>query len=104
MLSKLNQRVTLEAQTLTPDGAGGYGASWDTIALVWAAIEPVSGADVFGPDASESRVRTRITIRRRTDVLAGMRVNANGRVFQIKAVLDKGPRVQFLTLVTEQIG
>ena len=104
MLSQLNQRVTLEAQTLNPDGAGGYAASWEAIALVWAAIEPTSAADVYGPDATESRVRTRIVIRRRTDVIAGMRLNANGRVFQIKSVLDDGPRAQFLTLLTEQIG
>ena len=104
MLSKLAQRATLEAQTLTPDGAGGYSGSWDAIALVWAAIEPIAGADVYGPDTTESRVRYRITIRRRTDVIAGMRVTANGRVFRITAVLDDGPRTQFLTLLTEQIG
>jgi SPP1 family predicted phage head-tail adaptor len=104
MLSKLTQRATLEAHTLVPDGAGGYSASWDAIALVWCAIEPTTGADVFGPDAIESRVRTRMVIRRRTDVSAGMRVTANGRVFRIEAVLDDGPRAQFLTLLTEQIG
>jgi SPP1 family predicted phage head-tail adaptor len=104
MISKLTQRVTLEAQTLTPDGGGGYAASWDAFALVWAAIEPLSGADVYGPDASEARVRYRLTIRRRSDVIAGMRVNANGRVFEIRALQDDGARSQFLTLLTEQIG
>ena len=104
MLSSLNRWVTLEAQTLTPDGGGGYSASWDAVATVWAAIEPVSGAEVFGPDANEARVRYRIAIRRRTDVSAGMRVNDGGRLFAIKAVLDDGPQSQFLTLMTEQIG
>jgi SPP1 family predicted phage head-tail adaptor len=104
MLSTLNQRAALEGQTLAPDGGGGYSESWQTIAFVWAAIEPTSGADVFGPDASESRVRMRIVIRRRSDVFAGMRLTANGRVFHIHAVLDDGPRSQFFTLLTEQIG
>ena len=104
MLSQLNRRVALEAQTLAPDGGGGYSASWDTIATVWAAIEPFSGADVFGPDASEARVRYRITIRRRSDVLAGMRVNDSGRLFAINAVLDDGPQAQFLTMLTEKVG
>ena len=104
MLSKLAQRATLEARRLTPDGAGGYSATWDAVALIWCAIEPVSGANVFGPDATESRVRYRITIRRRSDVIAGMRVTASGREFYIKSVLDDGPRAQFLTLLTEQIG
>src|SRR5256885_16414134 len=104
MLSQLNRRVVLEAQTLNPDGGGGYSASWDTIATVWAAIEPLSGADVFGPDASEARVKYRITIRRRSDVPAGMRVNDGGRLFAIHAVLDDGPQSQFLTLLTEKVG
>ena len=104
MLSQLNRRVTLEAQTLTSDGGGGYSASWDTFAMVWAAIEPVSGGDVFGPDASEARVKYRVTIRRRADVFAGMRVNDGGRLFAIHAILDDGPQSQFLTLMTEKVG
>lgn len=104
MLSTLDRRVTLEAQTLTPDGGGGYSASWNQLATVWAAIEHITGADVFGPDAAEARVKYRVTIRRRTDVLTGMRVNDNGRVFTITAVLDDGPQAQFLTLMTEKIG
>jgi SPP1 family predicted phage head-tail adaptor len=104
MLSQLNRRVTLEAPTLNSDGGGGYSASWNTVATVWAAIEPVSGTDVFGPDATEARVKYRITIRRRSDVLAGMRVNDGGRLFAIHAVLDDGPQSKFFTLLTERIG
>ena len=104
MLSQLNRRVALEAQTLTPDGGGGYSGGWNTVATIWAAIEPVSGADVFGPDASEARVKYRIAIRHRGDVFAGMRVNDNGRLFAIKSVLDDGLQSQFLMLMTEKIG
>ena len=104
MLSQLNQRAVIEAQTLVPDGAGGYSASWTSIATVWAAIEPVSGGDVFGPDANESRVRTSIVIRRRTDITAGMRVRIGSRAFLIHAILDDGPRAQFITLLTEEIA
>jgi SPP1 family predicted phage head-tail adaptor len=104
MLSKLNQRAALQALALTPDGGGGYSATWTTFATVWAAIEPVSGNDVFGPDADESRARYRTTIKRRADVVAGQRITAGGRTFAIRAVLDDGPQSQFLTLLTETIG
>jgi SPP1 family predicted phage head-tail adaptor len=104
MLSQLNRRVALEAPALNSDGGGGYSASWNTVATVWAAIEPLSGADVFGPDVSEARVKYRIAIRRRADVFAGMRVNDGGRLFAIKAVLDDGPQSQFFTLLAEKIG
>ena len=104
MLSRLNQRAALQSLALTPDGGGGYSATWQTFATVWATIEPVSGSDVFGPDADESRTRYRITIKRRSDVAAGQRVSASGRSFAIRAVLDGGPQSQFLTLLTETIG
>ncbi|HEY4113828.1 MAG TPA: phage head closure protein [Rhizomicrobium sp.] len=104
MLSKLNQRVALQSLALTPDGGGGYSATWTTFATVWASIEPLSGNDVFGPDADESRTRYRITIKRRTDVVAGQRITASGRSFAIRAALDDGPQAQFLTLMTEVIG
>ena len=104
MLSQLNQRASLQAQALAPDGGGGYSATWDTFATVWTAIEPISGADVFGPDTNESRVRYRLTLRRRTDVAAGMRVRVGQSAFVIRAVLDDGPLSQFMTLLTEEIG
>ncbi|HEX3653730.1 MAG TPA: phage head closure protein [Rhizomicrobium sp.] len=104
MLSQLNRRVALETQTLTPDGGGGYSGGWSTVATVWAEIEPISGSDVFGPDAGEALVKYRVAIRRRTDVIAGMRVNDGGRLFIIRAVLDEGPQSQFLTLLAEKIG
>ena len=59
---------------------------------------------MFSPDASEAHVKYRITIRRRADVVAGMRVNDGGGLFAINAVLDDGPQAQFLTLTTEKIG
>jgi SPP1 family predicted phage head-tail adaptor len=104
MLSTLNQRGVIEAQTLVPDGAGGYSASWTTVANAWVSLEPMSGADVFGPDASESRVRHRIVLRRLDGVAAGQRVRIGARAFLIRALLDEGREAQFLTLVTEEIG
>ena len=104
MLSELNQRVTLEQETLVPDGAGGYLATWNVIASIWASIEPLTGSDVFGPDATESRVRYHVTIRRRGDVIAGMRIRKGSRAFLIRAVLDEGAQSQFLNLLTEETG
>ncbi|HEY8698476.1 MAG TPA: phage head closure protein [Rhizomicrobium sp.] len=104
MLSSLNQRGVIEAQTLTPDGAGGYSASWTTVANAWVSLEPMSGAEMFGPDASESRVRHRIVLRRLDGIAAGMRVKIGARAFLIRALLDDGPQSQFLRLMTEEIG
>ncbi len=103
MIGELNQRASIAARTLTPDGGGGFSESWDTIANVWVSVAPNSGGDVFGPDQAESRVRHRIALRRLSTVAAGQRVIVGARTFRIHAVLDEGPQATLMTLLCEEL-
>ena len=103
MLSRLTQRATLVARTLTPDGGGGFSESWTGFASVWIALEPLGASDTAGADRLESRVRHRVTLRRRADLAAGQRVTAGPRTFRVHAVLDDGPRAQFVSLLCEEL-
>jgi SPP1 family predicted phage head-tail adaptor len=103
VIGALNQRASIMAQTLTPDGGGGYAESWDEIAQAWISIEPVSGGDVFGPDAVESRLRHRVTLRRNASVAAGQRIVVGARTLRIHAVLDAGPQTALTTLLCEEL-
>ena len=38
-ISSLNQRAQLLANTLTPDGGGGFGEAWEAFASVWIALD-----------------------------------------------------------------
>ncbi|HWA91812.1 MAG TPA: phage head closure protein [Rhizomicrobium sp.] len=90
MIGALNQRATLLANTLVPDGGGGFSESWETFASVWVAVEAIGGDDAFGPGRLESRVRHRLTLRRRNDVAAGQRATIGPRIFRIHTVIDGG--------------
>ena len=103
MSRTLNQRVTLQAMTLTPDGGGGYGESWQSFAVAWATITPIGASDKFAADGMQSRARHRVVLRRRDDVLAGHRLTAGARTFKIHAVLDQGKRDPFITLLCEEL-
>jgi SPP1 family predicted phage head-tail adaptor len=103
MISNLNQRASVLAPTLTPDGGGGYSESWNAIATVWCKLEPQSGDDVFGPDAVEQRLRHRVTIRRLATVAAGQRLVLGSRTLWIHAVLDDGPQAPLMTLLCEEL-
>ena len=103
MLSRLTQRATLLACTLAPDGGGGFTASWDAFAVVWTQIAPLGATDTVDADHLESRVRHRLTLRRRGDLAAGQRVQAGARLFRVHAVLDDGPRAQFVHLLCEEL-
>jgi SPP1 family predicted phage head-tail adaptor len=104
MLSELNQRATLLARTLTPDGGGGYSESWSAFATVWIALEPLSATDAPHASRLESRIRHGITLRRRADLAAGQRVAVGPRTFRIHALLDDGPRAPFVRLQAEEIA
>ncbi len=103
MLGTLNQRAVISARAAVPDGAGGIGESWSFVIAVWARVDPLSGGDLYGPDADESRVRHRITARRYAAFAAGQRATIGSRNFAIHAVLDEGPPAQFVTLLCEEL-
>jgi len=103
MIGSLNQRALLLANTLTPDGGGGFSDDWETFASVWVAVEPIGGSDAFGPDRLEARVRHKLTLRRRTDMAAGQRAQIGARLFRIHTVIDEGPQAALMTLLCEEL-
>jgi SPP1 family predicted phage head-tail adaptor len=103
MLSTLTHRATLLAQTLTPDGGGGFTRTWEAFGTAWIALEPLGASDSVGADHLESRVRHRITLRRRADLAAGQRIQVGPRLFRIHAVLDDGPRSAAVVLLAEEL-
>jgi SPP1 family predicted phage head-tail adaptor len=103
MIGNLNQRAMLLANTLTPDGGGGFSDNWEAFATVWVAVEPLGGSDAFGPDRLEARVRHRLTLRRRNDIAAGQRTQVGSRLFRIHTVFDQGPTAPLMTLLCEEL-
>ncbi len=103
MIGNLNQRATLLANTLTADGGGGFTDTWEAFASVWVQVDPIGGDDGFGPGRLESRVRHRLTLRRRGDVAAGQRAMVGTRTFRIHTVIDAGPASPTMTLLCEEL-
>ncbi len=97
----LDQRVTIERPERAPDGGGGHTVTWEPVATVWAAVEPLSGRERLQAQQVQSAVTYRIRIRRRADITAGMRVVWCGQVTNIRACPDPGPRAAFMTLDCE---
>jgi len=102
-IGSLNQRALLLANTLTPDGGGGFSDNWESFAFVWVAVEPLGGSDAFGPDRLEARVRHKITLRRRPGIAAGQRAQIGERLFRIHTVLDEGPQNALMILLCEEL-
>lgn len=103
LLKQLDQRAALQANTLTPDGGGGYTETWQTFAHAWVKVAPTSATDTVTADAMQSRARHRVTLRRRSDVAPGQRVVISARIFKVHAVLDEGSREPLITLLCEEL-
>lgn len=97
---RLRHQVELQEQMQTQDAqTGEVLVAWQTIARPWAAIEPLSARDFIAAQAQQSEVRARITIRRRTDINASMRIVHRGLVYRILGVLnDPESGFEFQTL------
>jgi SPP1 family predicted phage head-tail adaptor len=100
----LRSELSQQANTPVPDGLGGHTESWVEIATVFARIEPVSAASVFGPDRTVETVTHRITMRWRNGVAASMRFARQGRNFDIVTVHDPDDTGRYLVCRAREIG
>lgn len=101
---RLRHQVALQGVTRTEDEGGGGANVWATTATVWAAVEPLDGSESLHGLAVTASVSHRVTIRYRAGVTAKMRVVHRGRVFEIRAVLDRDERREILDLLCAEVG
>lgn len=93
--SKAKDRIVIERPVATTDAYGGSSITWETMATVWAYIEPVSHRQFYENDKLISIVGHKIIIRYRsdlaaTDITAKYRVKLDGRYLAVDAVENLG--------------
>ncbi|MFC3075845.1 phage head closure protein [Shinella pollutisoli] len=81
-------RLILERPVETPDGQGGVLRGFETLATLWARIEPVSALLRETAGAERATVTHRIRLRRRDDIIGGMRFRKGMRLFAIRVARD----------------
>lgn len=110
--STLRHRLSLQDEVMAPDGAGGYSKSWQTVAELWAEIEPVTGADsrisslagketVLGGQL-QSEVTHRIYLRYRAGVTPAQRLLFDNRAFNIRYAVNSEERGDTLVLLAQE--
>lgn len=97
----MRHRIAIQTNTPTQDSYGEPVVSWGTVATVWAAVEMLSGRELFVAQQTESAATVRFRIRRR-DVDAKQRVSWDGRTFGVESVIhDETNRRETLLLCKE---
>ena len=99
----LRHRVTLERKEANRDAYGGELVTWQPVATVWAAVEPLKGREFFSASQDNAEVTGRIRIRYMPGVVPTMRVRFGQRVFDIQAVIDPEERHEELQLMVREM-
>ncbi len=99
----LRHRIDLESQNEVADGGGGFTTSWQLVAKVWAALEPVNNSQRVVTDKVNVLTFHKITIRWRADCLPQMRFNKAGRKFLINSLHDPDETKRYLICTCEEI-
>ena len=100
----LRSECALEACPPVADAIGGHTENWVEIATVFALIEPVSAASIFGAGQTLETVTHRITMRQRSGVASGMRFDRQGRIFNIVTVHDPDDTGRYLVCRVRETG
>jgi SPP1 family predicted phage head-tail adaptor len=99
---KLRHRLVLEAPVETDDGAGGVLRSYENLATVWAAIEPLGLAEQIAAESLGARRTHRIIIRTGFDLTLRHRFKLGARIFRIAAIRDPDESGRFREITAEE--
>lgn len=100
---KLRHTIDIEQYTSVIDPVyGGETQSWNVFANnIKAEILSVSGREFFAAQEQQNGVNYKITIRYKAGILPKMRINQNGVIYNIKAVLPDSTGQRYITLMAE---
>ena len=88
----LNRRLVLEAPDESADGAGGVVRTYDTVATLWASVEPVAARGDVVATQLGATVTHRIVVRYRTGITTRHRFRPGTRLYRIVAVRERDKR------------
>lgn len=104
MIGEMNERITIQRETLADDGQGGATRTLATVAAVWAKVAPLSGRERDMANQTESPRNYRFTIRRTSEtagVLAKDLILWRGKTMNIRFIGLNSPQELFLQIDAE---
>jgi SPP1 family predicted phage head-tail adaptor len=101
-IGELRHRLTLEAPQETADSLGGVTRNWNTLAQIWAAIEPLGAGDAVIADKRLARLTHRVVMRKRGDVSLNHRFRLGARSFTIRSIRDAAEDGRLLECLVEE--
>lgn len=89
MIGKLDQKIEIERQVLTPDGSGGKRRSWAPMTSdpsPWAKVTLLAGDEGSVGGAQVARQKAEFVIRARSDLSTTCRIRWGGIVWEVVSI------------------
>jgi len=99
---RLRTKVDIQQKISVPDGLGGNVSAWETVASVWGRRVIKSGYQKTVAEQIESRLDAEWEIRYMSGISPDMRLEAEGKIYDIKAVYDPSQKKALLRLLTTE--
>jgi SPP1 family predicted phage head-tail adaptor len=77
--------------------------TWQNIATIWAAIEPLRSREYFQAATVQSQNMIRFTIRYRKGITSEMRILYDAKPYDIQSVIDVSGRHHQLELMAKEV-
>jgi SPP1 family predicted phage head-tail adaptor len=98
---RFNRRLSLESPVEEADGAGGVTRTYEQIALLWAAVTPLTASAEIAADARGAKVTHRIVIRAGRTVSSRDRFTEGARIYRVIAARESDDR-RLIEITAEQ--
>lgn len=96
---RLRHRIRIDEQVTLKNSFGEQTTEWETLATVWASIEPLSARESMIAEQTQSKISARIIIRSRNYIRASMRAVHGSTIYNIEGVIrDPDSGQEWLTL------
>jgi SPP1 family predicted phage head-tail adaptor len=100
---KLRHRIAIQKKTVSPDTEGIPMETWNDFAVMWSAVNPLSGKEFWEAQAVNQANIVRFRIRYISGIHSSMRIVYNNRIFQILSIIDVEERHQELQIMGQEV-
>jgi len=100
----MREQITIQTESRTADGGGGYTQAFTTNFITNASVNPISGKEDYKQGQLRDTTLFEFVIRYRSDktVTAANRILWRSRTFQVRSVINHLERNKYLVMRAEE--
>lgn len=87
----LNKRIVIQQRTVGSPARDDFGQPntvWEDFLTIWAAVEPLTGRELWAQQQIQNEITTRFRIRYAADIVSDMRISYANKYYVIKSIID----------------